>query len=149
MEQHPIENIMKTTMENIKDMIDVNTIVGDAVETSDGTVIIPISRVSFGFVAGGGEYKEENGNSRGKESESFEKDFPFAGGTGAGVSVNPMAFLVVGNDQVKLLPIHFNSPYERVVEMVPQVLNEVQALLGKGKDEEKKVTLKKTETEKK
>ena len=54
---HPIENIMKTTMENIKEMIDVNTIVGDAVETADGSVIIPISRVSFGFVAGGGEYK--------------------------------------------------------------------------------------------
>jgi sporulation protein YtfJ len=147
MEQHPIENIMKTTMENIKDMIDVNTIVGDAVETSDGTVIIPISRVSFGFVAGGGEYKEENGNNRGKESESTEKDFPFAGGTGAGVSVNPMAFLVVGNDHVKLLPVHFNSPYERVVEMVPQVLNTVKTMLDKGKDEQKRETLKKTEAE--
>ena len=59
MEGHPIENIMTTTMENIKEMIDVNTIVGDAVGTSEGTVIIPVSRVSFGFVAGGGEYKEE------------------------------------------------------------------------------------------
>ena len=59
---HPIENIMKTTMENIKEMIDVNTIVGDAVETADGSVIIPISRVSFGFVAGGGEYKEKTRN---------------------------------------------------------------------------------------
>lgn len=58
MAEHPIENVMKTTMENLKEMIDVNTIVGDAVETAEGTVIVPISKVSFGFVAGGGEYKE-------------------------------------------------------------------------------------------
>ena len=57
MERHPIENLMTTTMENIRDMVDVNTVVGDAIATADGSTVIPISRVAFGFVAGGGEYK--------------------------------------------------------------------------------------------
>src|SRR5665647_1057962 len=101
MSEHPIESIMKTTMENLKEMIDVNTIVGDAVETSEGTVIIPISKVSFGFVAGGGEYKEgmdaKKGNKQNQaENGMQDEDMPFAGGSGAGVSVNPIAFLVVG-----------------------------------------------------
>lgn len=64
MSEHPIENVMKTTMENLKEMIDVNTIVGDAVETAEGTVIVPISKVSFGFIAGGGEYKEEGASKK-------------------------------------------------------------------------------------
>jgi len=145
-EQHPINNIMKTTMENIKEMIDVNTIVGDAVETSDGTVIIPISKVSFGFVSGGGEYKEQIQNGKSKENDTESENlFPFAGGTGAGVSVNPMAFLVVGQGQVKLLPVHFNTPYDRIVEMVPEVLNEIQNYLNKGKDENRLITHKKQE----
>ena len=138
MEGHPIENIMTTTMENIKEMIDVNTIVGDAVETSEGTVIIPVSRVSFGFVAGGGEYKEDPPLKK-KASDANILDgmnnsnMPFAGGTGAGVSVNPIAFLVVGQDKVKLLPVNFNTTVDRVVELVPQVVEQVQDLLGNKK----------------
>lgn len=77
---NPIESIMSTTMENLKDMIDVNVVVGDAVETGAGATIIPISRVSFGFVAGGGEY----GCGAMREQE---ENLPFAGGAGAGVSV--------------------------------------------------------------
>lgn len=139
MEGHPIENIMTTTMENIKEMIDVNTIVGDAVETSDGTVIIPISKVSFGFVAGGGEYKEEieqvnKAKSPDVSGHLKENPIPFAGGTGAGVSVNPVAFLVVGNNKVKLLPVNFNNTVDRVVELVPQMVEQVQDLMTKNKD---------------
>lgn len=136
MEGHPIENIMTTTMENIKEMIDVNTIVGDAVETSEGTVIIPVSRVSFGFVAGGGEYKEDILQGK-KKKASEEEDgsngepMPFAGGTGAGVSVNPIAFLVVGQDKIKLLPVNFNTTVDRMVELVPQVVEQIQGLVGK------------------
>lgn len=146
--EHPIENIMKTTMENLKEMIDVNTIVGDAVETSEGTVIIPISKVSFGFVAGGGEYKDELINSRGikegggmSQAADSDDDKPFAGGSGAGVSVNPIAFLVVGEDKIKLLPVQFNSTVDRIVELVPQVVSEIQGIIGQNKDkvhEEKK-----------
>ena len=139
MEGHPIENIMTTTMENIKEMIDVTTIVGDAVETSDGTVIIPVSRVSFGFVAGGGEYKEE-GLEGGKSPADDKGDLngeslPFAGGTGAGVSVNPIAFLVVGQDKVKLLPMNLNTTVDRLVELVPQVVEQIQGLVGGNKEQ--------------
>lgn len=136
---HPIESIMETTMENLKEMIDVNTIVGDAVETSNGTVIIPISRVSFGFVAGGGEYKEEpklrrNDRTAAENMGQEQYPFPFAGGTGAGVSVNPIAFLVVGKDKVKLLPVNFNTTVDRMVELVPQIVEEIKGVIGKNKD---------------
>ncbi|HHY82061.1 MAG TPA: sporulation protein YtfJ [Clostridiales bacterium] len=145
MAEHPIENIMKTTMENLKEMIDVNTIVGDAVETADGTVIVPISKVSFGFVAGGGEYKEDlspkkangNGNGNGGSAETAENDLPFAGGSGAGVSVNPIAFLVVGEDKIKLLPVQYNSTVDRIVELVPTVVTELQNMIGKGQNKTK------------
>jgi len=142
---HPIESLMGTTMENLKEMIDVNTIVGDAVETSDGTVIIPISRVSFGFVAGGGEYKEEprtmrNDRQSGENTEQGQSPFPFAGGTGAGVSVTPIAFLVVGEDRVKLLPVNFNTTVDRMVELVPQVIEEIKGIMGKNNKEKGKVT---------
>jgi sporulation protein YtfJ len=148
MSEHPIENIMKTTMENLKEMIDVNTIVGDAVETSEGTVIIPISKVSFGFVAGGGEYKEDIANGMkngGGDSSQPEDEMPFAGGSGAGVSVNPIAFLVVGEDKIKLLPVQFNSTVDRIVELVPTMVGELQSMLGQNKGSNKQKE-KKTET---
>ena len=90
---HPIETIMRTTMENLKDMIDVDTVVGSPVSTGDGLTIVPVSRVSFGFVAGGGEYTV---GGTPVPLEVTDDPLPFAGGTGAGVSVNPVAFLIVG-----------------------------------------------------
>jgi len=141
---HPIENIMKTTMENIKEMIDVNTIVGDAVETADGNVIIPISKVSFGFVAGGGEYKERNKEQRqaknNSEGDGTSQTMPFAGGTGAGVSVNPIAFLVVGGDKIRLLPVQFSSPTDRIVELVPELLEDIKGMIGNKKEAKKIIT---------
>lgn len=129
---------MKTTMENIKEMIDVNTIVGDAVETADGNVIIPISKVSFGFVAGGGEYRDggkaQKQQGRGGGEGEASSSMPFAGGSGAGVSVNPVAFLVVGGGKVKLLPARFRTSTDRVIEMIPQLLEEIQSLIGPKKE---------------
>ena len=101
MAEHPIQGLMTTAMESIKDMVDVNTIVGDAVQAPDGTIIIPISKVTFGFAAGGGEYNScckvmiegEDGNNKEVEAEGSGKH-SFAGGSGAGVSINPVAFMV-------------------------------------------------------
>lgn len=134
---HPIENMLKTTMEEIRDMIDVNTIVGDAVHTQDGTVIMPISKVSFGFVAGGGEYGE-GGSTRQPDSDST--DNPFAGGGSAAISLNPMAFLVVKNEDVRLLPMHYNSTVDRLVEMIPQAVSNMKKKMGSqnGKGETQK-----------
>ena len=126
MDRHPIESIMTTTMENIRDMIDVNTIIGDAIPTADGCTVIPISRVSFGFVAGGGEYSVHHGRA---DASAVQKDLPFAGGTGAGVTVQPLGFLVTGQDQVRLLPAQPYAPIDRVIELMPQAMCEIKNAL--------------------
>lgn len=132
MANHPIETLMNTALENIKGMVDVNTIVGDPVETPNGEVIIPISRVSFGFAAGGGEYMvKTNGN--GKEKEEKAEASPFAGGSGAGVSLNPVAFLVVGKDQVRLLPVTNNAVIERLINVAPELLHEIKDMVENRK----------------
>lgn len=114
---------MVTAMENLKEMVDVNKIIGDAVETPDGHVIIPVSKVTFGFMAGGSEF--ENSNSP-KDSE-----YPFGGGSGGGVSVQPVAFLIVGGGEIRLLPVEGGTTIERLMDMVPQLTNQVQNLLNK------------------
>ena len=128
-QQHPIDNMMQTTMESIRGMVDVNTVVGAPVMDQKGTTIIPISKVSFGFVAGGGEYAVEDGKQKPVPTDIF----PFAGGTGAGVSVQPVGFLVVTDTQVKLLPAQTTVAMERMVELLPQLLEELNA-----KDEKEK-----------
>lgn len=144
MSNHPIEALMRTTMESLKDMVDVNTIVGDPVETPDGTVIIPISRVSFGFASGGGEY---TATTNGKADESGEKldTLPFAGGTGAGVSVQPVAFMVVGNGHMKLLPVDQNATMvDSIINFTPKLLDKLQAMSERRSETKSK----KTEVEK-
>lgn len=120
MHKHPIEAMMQTTMEQIRSMVDVNTVVGAPVSGTRDTTIIPISKVSFGFVAGGGEYTVQESRSRSLPTESY----PFAGGTGAGVSVQPVGFLVVGDGSVKVLPAQSGSAVERIVELLPQLVEE-------------------------
>jgi sporulation protein YtfJ len=131
MGEHPIEKLMDTAMSNIKGMVDVNTIVGDPVETPDGSVIIPISKVSFGFAAGGGEYNKDNLDNRNKNPEEYDK--PFAGGSGAGVMLSPVAFLVVGKDQVRLMPVTNNAIAERLINIAPELIQEVKEIF-KGKE---------------
>ena len=131
--QHPIDTMMQTTMEQIRSMVDVNTVIGSPVTGAKDTTIIPISKVSFGFVAGGGEYLAEDHRGRGVTGENY----PFAGGTGAGVSVQPVGFLVVGEDTVKVLPAQCSSAMERVVELLPQLMEEF------GQNGEKKCKKKK------
>jgi len=126
---HPIENLMNTAMESIKQMIDVNTVVGDAVETKTGALIIPISQVSCGFAAGGGEY--ETATTTQVQGEGY---LPFGGGSGAGVSVKPVGFLVV-KDDVRLLTVKGNQLAERVVDLTPQILEKIEALM-KGRQKE-------------
>ncbi|SFQ96538.1 GerW family sporulation protein [Desulfoscipio geothermicus] len=131
MEQHPIEGLMKTAMESIKEMVDVNTVVGEPVETPDGSVIIPISRVACGFGAGGGEFEISEAGG-GKDQQGGESQVPaFGGGSGAGMSVKPVGFLVAGNGQVRLLPVDGNALLDRLIDMAPQVLNQIQGMLEK------------------
>jgi len=123
---------MHSTMESIRDMIDVNTVIGEAILTQDGSTVIPISRVSFGFVAGGGEYR--CGSSKQAQSENCER-MPFAGGTSCGVTVQPLGFLVSNEESVRLLPAQVYAPADRVIELVPQLMCEIKNLL-KSKNEQ-------------
>lgn len=124
--QHPIENLMRTAMESIRAMVDVNTVIGDPVETKDGTVIVPISRVSFGFAAGGGEYgvsaRGRGAAAAGDGAEPAARDLPFAGGSGAGVSVAPVGFLVVGPHDVRLLPVTDRAIYDRLIDVASDLI---------------------------
>jgi len=119
-DKHPIEGLMQTAMESLKTMVDVNTILGDPVETPDGAVILPVSRVSVGFAAGGSEFS-------GKESKQSEMGHPFGGGSGAGIALNPVAFLVVGKESVRLLPVSQNAIYDRLIDAVPQLIDQIQS----------------------
>ncbi|WP_352417862.1 GerW family sporulation protein [Proteiniborus sp.] len=139
MPDHPIQGLMKTTMESIKEMVDVNTIVGDPVESLDGQVIIPISRVSFGFASGGSEFKGTNGNNNNEQHSSGENKLPFGGGTGAGVSIQPVAFIVVGNGNMKLLPVDQNANIlNSILDLIPKMTSGIQNKLkgneAKGKN---------------
>lgn len=133
MGEHPIQGMMTTAMQSIKDMVDVNTIVGDAVQAPDGTVIIPISKVTFGFAAGGSEFKgnvEENAeDSEDKEEQSGR--LPFGGGSGAGVSISPIAFLVVGKENIKLLPVNFNTSLDKVLDFIPDIVEKLNESIKK------------------
>ncbi|WP_409346559.1 GerW family sporulation protein [Paenibacillus sp. MBLB4367] len=132
MADHPIQGLMKTAMENIKDMVDVNTIVGDAVETPDGSVIIPISKVGFGFAAGGSEFGgdfEEQSASK-NDSHNASVAMPFGGGSGGGVSIQPIAFLVVGKEGVKVVPLDNTTHlYERLIDSAPHVFDRIQNMM--------------------
>lgn len=133
---NPIEGLMRTTMDSLKEMIDVNTIVGDAVETKDGSIIIPISRVSIGFASGGSEFCKDF------KSAENKTDFPFGGGSGAGMAVQPVAFLVVKDENIKLLPVKQSNSIERIVDGVPEVIDQLLDMFKKNKgnkaDENKK-----------
>lgn len=133
--EHPVDNLIKSTMENLKDMVDVNTVIGDAVETKDGGYIVPISKVSFGFASGGSEFNNAN------TVNHSDSNYPFGGGSGAGVSVKPVAFLVVKDDKIRLLPMDADNTYDRIVDTVPQILDMVKDFMkknGKCKEKEEK-----------
>ncbi len=130
MEDHPIQGLMKTAMESLKDMVEVNTIVGDPVETPDGNVIIPISKVSFGFAAGGSEFENAEQNDSGGGNGNKNK-LPFGGGSGGGVTVQPVAFLVVGQGQIRLLPVDNNVLLDRLIDMAPQLMSQLQNMVKK------------------
>ena len=122
MSEHPIQGMMDTSMQKIKEMVDVNTIIGEPIHCPDGTMIIPVSKVTYGFASGGSDFPTKT-----------EKDL-FGGGSGAGITISPVAFLTISNGEVKLLPIApANNTADRIVEMVPAVVDKVSALFKKEK----------------
>ncbi|WP_068674702.1 GerW family sporulation protein [Oceanobacillus sp. Castelsardo] len=121
MEEHPIQGLMTTAMENLKDMVEANTIVGDPVESPDGSIIIPVSKVGFGFAAGGSEFNSSGGE---------DSQLPFGGGSGGGVSITPIAFLVLGKNGIKMVHLDQQTHlYEKLLNNAPQVFQKIQEML--------------------
>ena len=161
MYEHPIEGLMTTAMNNIRDMVDVNTIIGEAIEAPGNIMIIPISKASFGFASGGSEFNGETLNEYTKKDKEEQAQYrlPFGGGSGAGVSINPVAFLVINGENVKLLPVTHSSAIDKLLDYVPDLIEKVNTIINKNiqlktdqknkKMEQEEIELKENEREKK
>jgi len=117
-----LPNMLENTIAKLREMVDVNSVVGDPICTNDGVTIIPISKVSVGFGGGGSDFVSKNVN---------HQDNPFGGGVGAGVKVTPVAFLIVKDGNVRMLPVATpaNTTADRLVEMVPDTLDKISAFI--------------------
>lgn len=137
--EHQVESIMKATMSNLKDMIDVNTIVGTPIETKFNTVIIPISKVSFTFASGGSDYKVEaiNEYTKNQKDETIQYKLPFGGASGAGVCIKPVSFLIVSQDSCKLLPVDYDSSMDKLIDYIPEMLEKGSTVIKCMKDKTK------------
>ena len=125
-----LPNMLENTIAKIREMVDVNSVVGDPITTPDGVTIIPISKVSVGFGGGGSDFVSRNAN---------KHENPFGGGAGGGVKVTPICFLIVKEGSVRMLPVAApaNTTADRVVEMVPDVLDKVANFLESHTKKEK------------
>lgn len=123
-QNHPIQGLMDTTMEKIRQLIDVNTIIGNPITTPDGTTIVPVSKVSYGFASGGSDIPSKN---------AINKQI-FGGGSGAGVSITPIAFIVVNQGDTKILRVdNDNTTADKIADAVPQVIDTISGLFKKDK----------------
>ena len=124
MSDRPINNLMDTTLDKLKQMVDVNTVIGTPITTPDGTTIIPVSKVIYGFASGGSEF-----NSKKPDSENL-----FGGGSGAGVTITPIAFISVSNGEAKLLNISaYSDAQDRAIGSIPEIIDKITALFKKQK----------------
>lgn len=134
-QKHPINDVLNMTMERLKEMVDVNTVVGKPITTPDGVTVIPISKVSLGFASGGSDFAPKN--------LPADKANCFGGGSGAGVSVVPVSFLVIHGDNVRIINANPmpDGTVEKAINLVPEVVDKVTAVISemqsKKKTEEK------------
>ena len=124
---HPIDGLMNTVMSNLREMIDVNTVIGETIELENGTAVIPVSKVSFGFAAGGSEFNMgtlEQTKKQGTDEEA-KYDLPFGGGSGAGVNIQPIGFLVISENSAKMLPVNHCSAIDKLLDYVPDIIDRI------------------------
>ena len=122
-----LPNMLQETISKIREMVDVNNVIGDPITTADGVTIIPVSKVSVGFGGGGSDFASKN---PGKQEN------PFGGGVGGGVKVTPICFLIVKDGNVRMLPVAApaNTTADRIVEMVPDTIDKLTAYLDSKKE---------------
>ena len=127
--KQPLESLMGVTIEKIKQMVDVNTVIGAPVAAPDGTVIVPVSKVSYGFASGGSSFIAKS---------APNKDL-FGGGTGAGVSINPIAFIVISKGSAKVLRIDTpnSTVAEKALALAPDLVDKITAIFNKEENKEK------------
>ena len=122
---HPLPDMMGNSFGKIKEMVDVNTIIGDPIQTPEGVTIIPVSKVKVGFAGGGSDFAPKG--------YPANKDNAFGGGSGAGVTITPVAFLVIKGEAVRLIPVAepAANSVERLIEMLPDLIDQISALAKK------------------
>ena len=130
MSDNQVNNLLGVTMDKIKQMVDVNTVIGTPVTTPDGTTVIPVSRVSYGFACGGSDLPSKTQPASGL----------FAGGSGAGITISPIAFLTISHGNVRVLQIEpYLSSVDRALEKVPDVVDKISSLFQKDEPVEEPV----------
>lgn len=122
-----LPNMLENTIAKIREMVDVNSVVGDPITTPDGITVIPVSKVSVGLGGGGSDFVSKNAN---------RHENPFGGGVGAGVKVTPVAFLIIKEGSVRMIPVAepANTTADRIVEMVPDTLDKIAAFIDSRKE---------------
>lgn len=127
--EHPVSEMLGNSMEKIRQMVDVNTIVGNPINTAQGVTLIPVSKISYGYAGGGTDFVPKNP----------AKDNPFGGGSGCAVKITPVAFLVIKGENVRMIPVTEapSSSLDRVIEMVPELVDKLSEFISEQKAEKK------------
>jgi len=129
MNENKLNDIIQTSLDSIKSMVDSNTVIGTPITTANGTLVIPVSKVFVGFASGGIDYRDKNAG---------EKSIPnnFGGGGGTGLSFSPVGFLVVTADQIKMVPVSSgNTPIDKLVDYIPVAIEKVNGMIKKNKED--------------
>ena len=124
---HPLSEMMSASMSKIREMVDVNTVIGDPIVTEGGVTIIPVTKVSIGYGGGGSDFSTKN--------YPANRDNAFGGGAGAGVTITPVAFLVVRGDNVRMLPVAepASTSVDRLIEQLPDLIDKLQSFVESRK----------------
>lgn len=125
-ESNNVKNLLGTSIEKIKEVVDTNTVIGDPIVSADGTTVIPVSKISYGFASGGSDLPSKNAQSL------------FGGAGGAGINITPIAFLVISNGSVRMLPISSKpDTFDKAMSLVPDLVDKVSGLLNRKKDSDR------------
>jgi len=124
---NPIGELMQTTMDNVKNILKVDTVVGDPIYTPDGITLVPISRISVGFGGGGIELNQKNANG----------NRPFGGGNATGVKIDPIGFLVIKDGMIRMVNVTppASNTVDRLIDLVPQVMDRVDEFIARQKED--------------
>lgn len=130
-QKHPVGEVVELTMDKLREMIDVNTVVGDPIHTPEGVTVIPVSKVSMGLVSGGSDFATKN--------QPVARENAYGGASSAGVNIMPVAFLIIKGDSVRLLPVGTppGGPLDKALDLLPELINKVTAMIDQKKAEKK------------